>query len=233
MMWTLPARFAAKTASAATGPYVPWVTKMPPGGSLARRSFRYAEKKPLMSFDGCIGSGSAATNALYSSPSMYVTVSICVGRPDLNPSTRACAFSSTATELNAQARVEGFKSGLPTQMETVTYMLGDEYKAFVAAEPDPMHPSKDINGFFSAYLKDLLASDPPGGIFVTQGTYGPVAADAVLAANLAGKVHIIAFDLASDTQRHLRNHVIDAAIVQKSYFFGYLGTYILWAMAVN
>jgi ABC-type sugar transport system substrate-binding protein len=54
-----------------------------------------------------------------------------------------------------------------------------------------------------------------------------------LAANLAGKVHIIAFDLASDTQRHLRNHVIDAAIVQKSYFFGYLGTYILWAMAVN
>ncbi len=197
---------------------------------------------PVITFDSDAAKGDGATVPFYGGRSMYFgslnkPASVQGAKPmvdAMSGSGKVLVVSSTATELNAQLRVDGFIEGLAgTQMETVTYMLGDEYGKFVAAEADPMHPSKDINGFFSAYLKDLLASDPPGGIFVTQGTYGPVAADAVLAANLAGKVHIIAFDLASDTQRHLRNHVIDATIVQKSYFFGYLGTYILWAMAVN
>jgi ribose transport system substrate-binding protein len=199
---------------------------------------------PVITFDSDVAKGVEGMDVPFGGRSMYFgSLNYPAAAAGAKPMVDALAgsgkvliVSSTPTELNAQQRVEGFRDAVAAQgaqMQTTEYMLGDEYNAFVKAEPDPTKPSKDINAFFSSYLKDLLATDPPGGIFVTQGTYGPVAADAVLAANLQGQVHIIAFDLATDTQRHLRNKVIDAAIVQKSYFFGYLGTYILWAMAVN
>ncbi len=148
---------------------------------------------------------------------------------------KVLVVTSSPTEANSRDRVDGFTTGLQgTQVQHEIYYWGDEYTAYVKAQPDPAHPAMDINAFLSDHLRTVFASDSrPAAIFATNGTDGPVVANTVVESGMTGKIHVVAFDLAADTQRFLQSRVIDATIVQKSYFFGYLSVYVLYAMAVN
>jgi len=195
---------------------------------------------PVITFDSDAAKGDA--EPYYGGRTLYIgSLNAPAGKAaaakvvDIVKTGNVLVISSTAKEANFQQRLDGFVAGLDgTGVTADTYLLGDAYAAFSAAEPDPTHPSMDINAFLADHMKTVLASDaPPSAVFATNGTYGPIVADAVIGANMVGKVHIVAFDLSADVQRHLRNKVIDIAVVQKSYFFGYLSAYILYGMAAN
>ena len=68
--------------------------------------------------------------------------------------------------------------------------------------------------------------------FITIYSYdGPAAGQAVKAAGKAGEVKIIAFDLEPETQKLMKEGVIQAAIGQRVYWYGKLSVDVLHSMA--
>ena len=79
----------------------------------------------------------------------------------------------------------------------------------------------------------LAMADYPnlGGIISVNGHIGPVLADELAQSENGSNIKTVVFDLLLETQTYLDYGVLDAVIVQQSYFFGYLGGYILYAMS--
>jgi ABC-type sugar transport system substrate-binding protein len=127
-------------------------------------------------------------------------------------------IGTAQTEANVVQRVDGFLNGLEGSDVTGDVIwANDLYAAYVAGLPDPTMPDKDINAFVADYVAQEIDDNPSlAGIYTTNGTFGPAAGNAVAEAGEGGAIKIVAFDLPTETQDHLRNNVIQAAIAQKS-----------------
>ena len=104
-----------------------------------------------------------------------------------------------------------------------------------AGTPAELVQTYSHNGDLELLTQNIQAaiSDYPDlrGIISLNGHIGPILGDGLIEAGKVGQIKVVVFDLLFDTQVHLENEVIDATIVQQSYFFGYLGGHILYSMA--
>jgi len=120
-----------------------------------------------------------------------------------------------ATAQNAQDRIAGVKDVFKgSELELVEVLL-DDIKPEVALSnaQTAMQKYPDLAGFITFYSYD-----------------GPACAQAVKQAGMGGKVKVVAFDAEPETQRALSEGVVQAMIVQRVYFYGYLGGYVMHAM---
>lgn len=120
-----------------------------------------------------------------------------------------------ATAQNAQDRIAGVNDALKgSELEMVEVLL-DDIKPEVALSnaQTAMQKYPDLAGFITFYSYD-----------------GPACAQAVKQAGMGGKVKVVAFDAEPETQRALSEGVVQAMIVQRVYFYGYLGGYVMHAM---
>jgi ribose transport system substrate-binding protein len=121
-----------------------------------------------------------------------------------------------ATAQNAIERIQGIKDALKgSDIEYIDtlYDDADPTKALSNAETT-LTTYPDLAGFITIYSYD-----------------GPAAGQAVKAAGKTGTVKIVAFDLEPETQKLMNEGVIQAAIGQRVYFYGYLSMYTLYAMS--
>lgn len=70
------------------------------------------------------------------------------------------------------------------------------------------------------------------GIISLNGTFGPISADWIIQESLTDQISIVGWEATDAQLAHIENGVIQAAMAQRAYFFGYLTTYILYAMKV-
>lgn len=122
-----------------------------------------------------------------------------------------------ATAQNAQDRIAGVMDVLEgTELEMVEVLL-DDVKPEVALSNahTAMQKYPDLAGFITFYSIN-----------------GPMAGRAVKQAGKEGVVKIVAFDVEPETQRLMSEGVIQAMIGQRAYFYGYLSSYIMYAMSI-
>jgi ribose transport system substrate-binding protein len=122
-------------------------------------------------------------------------------------------FATAQNAINRMAGIQDTLKGTDIQYLETLFDDADPAKALSNAET-ALTKYPDLAGFITIYSYD-----------------GPAAGQAVKAAGKAGKVKIIAFDLEPETQKLMKEGVIQAAIGQRVYFYGYLSVYILHAMA--
>jgi len=68
------------------------------------------------------------------------------------------------------------------------------------------------------------------GVIAVQGSFSALVGDWIANNALQSQVKAVTWDTASAVLTHIRNAVINATMAQKSYFYGYLPVYILYAM---
>ncbi len=122
-----------------------------------------------------------------------------------------------ATAQNAQDRIAGVQDALEgTDLELVEVLL-DDVKPEVALSnaQTAMQTYPDLAGFITFYSYD-----------------GPAACQAVKQAGREGEVLIVAFDAEPETQRCMSEGVVQAMIGQRVYFYGYLSSWVMYAMTV-
>jgi ribose transport system substrate-binding protein len=122
-----------------------------------------------------------------------------------------------ATATNALERIRGIQEGLEgTKIEYVETLYDDIQleKALSNAET-ALQKYPDLAGFITIYSYN-----------------GPLAGQAVKAADKAGKVKIVAFDAEPETQKLAEEGVVQAMIGQRVYFYGYLSGYVMHSMTV-
>jgi ribose transport system substrate-binding protein len=119
-------------------------------------------------------------------------------------------------EANIQDRVAGIQgafadAGRSSQLLDISWDTGD----------DPVTP---IDAAYTA--------DPDlGGIILLNGTWGAPVGDWLVAEDLTMQIDIVAWDADEAVLAYISENVIDATMVQREYFYGYLTTYVLFAMA--
>ena len=122
-----------------------------------------------------------------------------------------------ATAQNAQDRIAGVNDVFEgTDMELVEVLL-DDIKPEVAlsnAQTAMQKYGDELAGFITFYSYD-----------------GPAACQAVKQAGKEGEVKIVAFDAEPETQRCMEEGAVQAMIGQRVYFYGYLGSYVMDALA--
>jgi ribose transport system substrate-binding protein len=122
-----------------------------------------------------------------------------------------------ATAQNAQDRIAGVNDVFEgTDMELVEVLL-DDIKPELAlsnAQTAMQKYGDDLAGFITFYSYD-----------------GPAACQAVKQAGKEGEVKIVAFDAEPETQRCMEDGAVQAMIGQRVYFYGYLGSYVMDALA--
>lgn len=121
------------------------------------------------------------------------------------------------TAPNAIGRIEGVKDAIKgTKVELVEVMADgiDATKALDNAEA-AIDKYPDLAAFVGIYAFN-----------------GPAAGQALRVSGKVGKIKIVAFDMLPETITLVRDGVISTAIVQRPYYWGYLSTYVLYAMSV-
>ncbi|MFC1725653.1 sugar-binding protein [candidate division KSB1 bacterium] len=126
---------------------------------------------------------------------------------------KVAVFVGNLSAQNAIDRLQGFRDSVKgSNIEIVKVYLDDADKGRSRSNVEnALQKYKDIKGLLGLYSYNA-----------------PSIADAVIASDLAGKVKIVGFDAEPATLIHLENNVIDAAIVQKPYYFGYLSVQIIY-----
>ncbi len=121
-----------------------------------------------------------------------------------------------STAQNAINRIAGIQDGLK-----------DSKIQYVETLFDDADPAKALSNAETA-----LSKYPDLAGFITIYSYdGPAAGQAVKAAGKVGEVKIVAFDLEPETQKLMKEGVIQAAIGQRVYWYGKLSVDVLHAMA--
>ena len=70
------------------------------------------------------------------------------------------------------------------------------------------------------------------GVIATSGSIAAYIPDWISKNGLTGTVKVVVWDISSTTQTLLASGGVDAILAQQAYFYGFLPTYILYAMAV-
>ena len=127
-------------------------------------------------------------------------------------------FVGFLTAQNAIDRIQGIKDtfkGTNCTFETVLADNGDPSTALSNAET-AITTYPDAAGFIGLYSYD-----------------GPAIGQALTAANMVGKIKLVSFDLEPGTIKQLEENPspVSAAIGQRVYYYGYLTTYMLYAMS--
>ena len=126
---------------------------------------------------------------------------------------KVAVFVGNLSAQNAIDRLNGFKETVKdTGIEIVKVYIDDADKGRARSNAEnALQKYKDLKGMLGLYSYNA-----------------PSIADAVIAAELSGNVKIVGFDAEPATLLHLENGTINACIVQKPYYFGYLSVQIIY-----
>lgn len=125
-------------------------------------------------------------------------------------------FVGFITAQNAVDRIAGIKDAFKDTnctLETVLVDDGDPTKALSNAET-AITTYPELKGMIGIYSYN-----------------GPAAIQALKTASKTGEIKLVAFDLATETMKGLKEGIVSAAIGQRVYYYGYLPVYILYAMS--
>ena len=154
---------------------------------------------------------------------------IYIGMSDYNA---GAAAAEAAKEIIGSGKVVGLV-GFSTAQNAINRMAGiedtlkDSDIEYLETLFDDADPVKALSNAETA-----LTTYPDLAGFITIYSYdGPAAGQAVKAAGKAGEVKIIAFDLEPETQKLMKEGVIQAAIGQRVYWYGKLSVDVLHSMA--
>jgi len=129
---------------------------------------------------------------------------------------KVVGFVGFITAQNAVDRIAGIKEAFKDTkctLETVLVDNGDPSKALSNSET-AITTYPDMAGMIGIYSYN-----------------GPAAIQALKSSGKAGQIKLVAFDLATETMKGLKDNVVSAAIGQRVYYYGYLPVYILYAMS--
>jgi len=131
---------------------------------------------------------------------------------------KVIGFVGFLTAQNAIDRIQGIKDtfkGTTCTFDTVLADNGDPSKALSNAET-AITTYGDAAGFIGLYSYD-----------------GPAIGQALISASKVGQIKLVSFDLEPGTIKQLQMNPspVSAAIGQRVYYYGYLTTYMLYAMA--
>jgi ribose transport system substrate-binding protein len=121
------------------------------------------------------------------------------------------------TAPNAIGRIQGIKDAIKGTKVTLVEVMSDGIDATKAL--DNAETAIDKYPDLAAFV----------GIYAFNG---PAAGQALRVSGKVGKIKIVAFDMLPETITLVRDGVISTAIVQRPYYWGYLSTYVLYAMSV-
>jgi len=126
---------------------------------------------------------------------------------------KVAVFVGNLSAQNARDRLRGFEDAVKKSgIEIVKVYIDDADKGRARSNAEnALQKYDDLKGLLGLYSYNA-----------------PSIADAVIAAGKEGKVRIIGFDAEPATLMHLENKVIDATVVQKPYYFGYLSVQIIY-----
>jgi len=130
---------------------------------------------------------------------------------------KAVAFVGTLSAQNARDRLDGLKDALRgSKIEVVDVRQDNTDK-----------------GKARRNVEDTLQAMPDVNILIGLWSYNlPAIAEAVKQSGKRGKITVIGFDAEPATIQSLRESNIDATVVQKPYYFGYLAVMLLYNMVV-
>ena len=141
---------------------------------------------------------------------------------------QSASCSDLGTTYECQADCTGDHSGV----SVVAVAYGDQFDDDTAWQAD--HPDSDAEDYLASLLDGLLTSDdPPAGLISLHGTPSPVVEKAIADADQGGEVKYVAWDFSAEVQNGLVSGTVDAAMVQNSYFYGYLSAHITYAMVAT
>jgi ribose transport system substrate-binding protein len=93
------------------------------------------------------------------------------------------------------------------------------------------NPDATAEDYLAYTLNQLLTSDsPPAGLISLHGTPSPILEKAISDNDSGATVQYVAWDFSAEVQAGLQKGTVDAAMVQNSYFYGYLSAHITYAM---
>jgi ribose transport system substrate-binding protein len=129
---------------------------------------------------------------------------------------KVVAFVGTMSAQNARERLEGFKRAVAGhQIEVVDVKQDNTDK-----------------GKARRNVEDTLQAMPEVNVLLGLWSYNlPAIAAAVKEAGKRDKIVVVGFDAEPATLQGLKNGDIDATVVQKPYYFGYLAVMLLYQMA--
>jgi ribose transport system substrate-binding protein len=130
---------------------------------------------------------------------------------------RVVGLVGLLTAPNAIGRIEGIKDAIKDTNVVLEEVLVDGIDATKAL--DNAEAAIDKYPDLAAFV----------GIYAFNG---PAAGQALRVSGKVGKIKIVAFDMLPETITLVRDGVISTAIVQRPYYWGYLSTYVLYAMSV-
>jgi ribose transport system substrate-binding protein len=118
---------------------------------------------------------------------------------------------------NAVGRIQGIKDAVEGTKVVLVEVMSDGIDATRALDNAEAAIEKypDLAAFVGIYAFN-----------------GPAAGQALRVSGKVGKIKIVAFDMLPETITLVRDGVISTAIVQRPYYWGYLSTYVLYAMSV-
>jgi ribose transport system substrate-binding protein len=117
---------------------------------------------------------------------------------------------------NAIGRIQGIQDAIKGSNVTLVEVLVDGIDATKALDnaETALEKYPDLAAFVGIYAFN-----------------GPAAGQALRVSGKVGKVKVVAFDMLPETITLVRDGVISTAIVQRPYYWGYLSTYVLYAMS--
>jgi len=126
-------------------------------------------------------------------------------------------LAGDGTAQNTRDRIAGVKDSLEgTALNLVEVLLDD------------IRPDVALNNAWTA-----MQSYPDLAGLITLYPYeGPVVGQAVSDAGKSGEVKVVAFGAEPDTQRLMEQGIVQAIIGERTYFYGYLSAYVMYAMSV-
>ncbi|MBC7289657.1 MAG: sugar-binding protein, partial [Armatimonadetes bacterium] len=129
---------------------------------------------------------------------------------------KAVAFVGTMSAQNARERLEGFKQAIKGHNVEVVDVKQDNTD----------------KGKARRNVEDTLQAMPEVNVLVGLWSYNlPAIAAAVKEAGKRSKITVVGFDAEPATLEGLQKGDIDATVVQKPYYFGYLSVMVLYSMA--
>jgi ribose transport system substrate-binding protein len=135
------------------------------------------------------------------------------------------------TDTTSVAVILGGNDGEPNSDGRIAGIQQAFMDANRADQLDVAHLTGDADVPTALDAAQKMYGDKLGGAFALNSTFGPLAGDWVVSQNLAGKAKLVVWDVSDATNTHIANGVIQVALAQKSYFYGYLSTYVLYAMS--
>jgi ribose transport system substrate-binding protein len=130
---------------------------------------------------------------------------------------KAVAFVGTLSAENARDRLEGIKDALSRSKIEIADVKQDNTD----------------KGKARRNVEDTLQAMPDVNILIGLWSYNlPAIAEAVKQSGKRSKITVIGFDAEPGTIQSLKEGAVDATVVQKPYYFGYLAVMLLYEMAV-